>query len=98
MSDFDAETSEEYQNAKKMLSHGLEEYGKVMDRLGVLGEIKIVEDCKDVREGLCRQAKENNVDILVVGNTQKSAITRLWKGSVSEYCVRNADCTVVVVK
>eukprot|EP01089_Gocevia_fonbrunei_P001421 TRINITY_DN1130_c0_g1_i2.p1 TRINITY_DN1130_c0_g1~~TRINITY_DN1130_c0_g1_i2.p1 ORF type:complete len:121 (-),score=23.88 TRINITY_DN1130_c0_g1_i2:21-383(-) len=99
VSDFEAETSEEYQTAKKLLSSGLEEYGKLLDKLEIPNELKIVEDCYDVREGLCRQVNDNNVDILVMGNTCKSGVSRfLSSPSVSEYCVRNADCVVVVVK
>ena len=37
-------------------------------------------------------------DAIIVGTSGKSAIDRVLIGSVSEYVVRNAKCTVIVVK
>jgi nucleotide-binding universal stress UspA family protein len=37
-------------------------------------------------------------DLLVVGNRGRSALTEVLFGSVSDYCVRDAPCSVVVVR
>jgi nucleotide-binding universal stress UspA family protein len=37
-------------------------------------------------------------DTIIVGTSGKTAIDRVLIGSVSEYVVRNARCTVIVVK
>ncbi|KAL6069770.1 Usp domain-containing protein [Balamuthia mandrillaris] len=96
--EFEVETSSEYQEAKRELTASLEEYAVVLNEIGVANEVKLVEGSDDVREALCKQVKENNIDVLVVGNTGKSNLKRLLLGSVSEYVVRHAECVVVVVK
>jgi len=94
----DVQMSEIYQTAKKELINSLTEYTKILNKLKIPNEIKLVESAADVREGLVNHVKEDNIDVLVMGNTGKSAIQRVMLGSVSEYCVRYADCAVVVVK
>ncbi|MCX6653304.1 MAG: universal stress protein [Methanomassiliicoccales archaeon] len=39
-----------------------------------------------------------NANAIIVGTSGKTAIDRVLIGSVSEYIVRNAKCTVIVVK
>lgn len=36
-------------------------------------------------------------DLLVVGDSQRSGIRRLWSGRVTRYCVARATCPVLVV-
>ena len=40
----------------------------------------------------------HGADLLVVGSPGHSALADLVLGSVSEHCVRHADCPVVVVR
>ncbi len=61
-------------------------------------EVKLVEGVNDVGEAICRRIKEDKIDTLVMGHTGKSGVKRLLLGSVSEHCVRNADCATVIVK
>jgi nucleotide-binding universal stress UspA family protein len=52
----------------------------------------------DVGAALCALVKDLNINTLVIGSTGKSMLQRMMLGSVSEYCIRNAPCAVVVVK
>jgi nucleotide-binding universal stress UspA family protein len=47
---------------------------------------------------LTKFAKENDVDLIVVGTLGKSGIDRLLLGSVAEKIVRIAHCPVLVIK
>jgi len=50
------------------------------------------------KEAICEKAKELGVDIVIVGNRGLSTVQRLLLGSVSEHVVRNAPCSVLVVR
>ena len=49
-------------------------------------------------ETILAAAERINADAIVVGTSGKTVIDRVLIGSVSEYVVRNARCTVIVVK
>ena len=49
-------------------------------------------------EAILAAADRIKADAIVVGTSGKSMIDRVLIGSVSEYIVRNARCTVIVVK
>ncbi|MGE5403266.1 MAG: universal stress protein [Candidatus Doudnabacteria bacterium] len=49
-------------------------------------------------EQIMKIAKDDGVDLIVVGNLGKSGIDRILLGSVSEAVVRNAPCPVLVVR
>jgi nucleotide-binding universal stress UspA family protein len=49
-------------------------------------------------ETILAAAERINADAIVVGTSGKTVIDRVLIGSVSEFVVRNAQCTVVVVK
>lgn len=96
--DFSIEVSQEYQKAKHELAHCLEEYKRILGTINVASVVRLVEGAGDVREALCRHVKEEGINTLVMGNTGKSGLQRVLLGSLSEYCVRYAECAVVVVK
>ncbi len=57
----------------------------------------------EVREGAAAQvlldtAAERNADVLVVGSRGHGTVAGMLLGSVSEYCIGHAPCTVVVVR
>jgi nucleotide-binding universal stress UspA family protein len=52
----------------------------------------------DAKEVICKVARKYNPDMLVVGGHGYGALKRVVLGSVSDYCVHNAQCPVVVVK
>ncbi len=49
-------------------------------------------------ETILAAAERVKADVIVVGTSGKTVIDRVLIGSVSEYIVRNAGCTVIVVK
>ena len=49
-------------------------------------------------ETACRTAKEENADLIVVGNSGKGAISSFVMGSVSRYIIHHVHCAVLVVK
>eukprot|EP01115_Flamella_aegyptia_P009068 TRINITY_DN38311_c0_g1_i2.p1 TRINITY_DN38311_c0_g1~~TRINITY_DN38311_c0_g1_i2.p1 ORF type:complete len:166 (+),score=27.25 TRINITY_DN38311_c0_g1_i2:66-563(+) len=52
----------------------------------------------DPRHVIVEKAKDLNVDIIIVGSRGLGLIKRLFLGSVSQYVVSNANCSVLVVK
>jgi nucleotide-binding universal stress UspA family protein len=48
-------------------------------------------------EGIVKFAKENNMDLIVMGTLGKTGLTQLLLGSVAENVVRHANTSVIVV-
>jgi nucleotide-binding universal stress UspA family protein len=63
---------------------------------GVSLETKIVRGYP--ADEIMKAAKDEGVDLIVVGNLGKTGIGRMLLGSVSEAVVRNAPCPVLVVR
>ncbi|KAI8820700.1 uncharacterized protein EV422DRAFT_59939 [Fimicolochytrium jonesii] len=52
----------------------------------------------DPRDELLHKVKEVNADMLVIGSRGMGTLKRAFVGSVSDYCVHNSECPVVVVR
>ena len=52
----------------------------------------------DPRDALVLAAKEERVELLVLGSHGRTGLTRLLLGSVSSHAVNHAPCSVLVVK
>ncbi|KAK4767024.1 hypothetical protein SAY86_014775 [Trapa natans] len=52
----------------------------------------------DVRNVLCEAVVKHHASMLVVGSHGYGALKRTFLGSVSDYCIHNASCSVLVVK
>lgn len=59
-------------------------------------EEKIVKG--DAREALCEAVRKVGPDFLVIGSHGYGTFKRTFLGSVSDYCVHNAKCPVMIVK
>ncbi|MGB3293957.1 MAG: universal stress protein [Phormidesmis sp.] len=46
---------------------------------------------------ICQAASDHNVDLMVVGNRDRSTLKELVPGSVSNYIVHHAPCSVTIV-
>jgi nucleotide-binding universal stress UspA family protein len=65
-------------------------------RCGVEGEHRIL--MEHPRAGLVRFAEETGADLLVIGTTGRTGLSRVLLGSVAESVVRHAHCRVLVVR
>jgi len=60
--------------------------------------VKLVEDSPKVEESICKFVEDEHINTLVMGRNSKTVVESLLVGSVSDYCVANAKCTVVIVR
>ncbi|KAJ0038975.1 hypothetical protein Pint_21981 [Pistacia integerrima] len=61
-------------------------------------EAKTLTEAGNPKEVICATAEKLNVQLLIVGSHSRGAIKRAFLGSVSNYCVHNAKCPVLVVR
>ncbi|KAM5567742.1 hypothetical protein ABKV19_015686 [Rosa sericea] len=59
---------------------------------------KTVTEIGDAKTAICAAVLKYNVNLLVLGERGLGKIKRAILGSVSNYCVQNAKCPVLVVK
>ncbi|XP_044979070.1 universal stress protein PHOS32 isoform X1 [Hordeum vulgare subsp. vulgare] len=66
------------------------------------GEVKVKVDVKvavgDARSVICDMVDKLGADVLVMGSHGYGFFKRALLGSVSDYCVSNANCPVLIVK
>ncbi|KAJ6796724.1 universal stress protein A-like protein isoform X1 [Iris pallida] len=63
---------------------------------GIIAET--VTEVGDPKEAICEAAEKLKINLLILGNHGRGALQRAFLGSVSNYCVHNAKCPVLVVK
>ncbi|MGQ9870413.1 universal stress protein [Leptodesmis sp.] len=51
----------------------------------------------DPKHVICEVAKQEAVDVIVVGSHHKGMVERILMGSISDYVVHHAECPVLVV-
>ncbi|XP_012833288.1 PREDICTED: universal stress protein A-like protein [Erythranthe guttata] len=51
----------------------------------------------DPKDAICEAVEKQNIDLLVIGSHNQGALKRAILGSVSNYCVHNAKCQVLIV-
>jgi nucleotide-binding universal stress UspA family protein len=64
----------------------------------VTTEVRVVETPLLVHEAICQEARELDVDLIVMASHGHSGIVRLLLGSVAEHVLRLADCPVLIVR
>ena len=79
---------------KKEAESLLDAFKKIGDEVGVKIETEVISGRP--AEEIVRFAKED--DLIIIPNTIKKGMDRIFSGSVSEEVVRNAPCSVLVVK
>jgi nucleotide-binding universal stress UspA family protein len=79
--------------AKEMAEDAVAEAQAV---LGDASEIAI--EFGDPGRAICQQASAVNADVIVVGRREKHWLSRFFDPSVSEYVIRHAPCSVLVVR
>lgn len=85
-------STSEYDELKAHLQPLVE---RLIDK-GVTAQIRVLKG--DAKSKLVELAEELRIDLMIVGARGLGLIGRLTMGSVSEYCVRNAECPVLVAK
>ena len=51
----------------------------------------------DAKSIVCKEAKKNNVDLVIIGRQNLGTIQRVLVGSNSEYCANKLKCDILVV-
>ncbi|OMP09860.1 Universal stress protein A [Corchorus olitorius] len=52
----------------------------------------------DPKERICEAVERLDIQLLILGSNGRGALQRAFLGSVSNYCVHNAKCPVLVVR
>lgn len=65
---------------------------------GIGVDVKTFLEAGNPYEAIMETAKRVKAEAIIVGTSGKTAIDRVLIGSVSEYVVRHANCTVIVVR
>ncbi|XP_010542168.1 PREDICTED: universal stress protein A-like protein [Tarenaya hassleriana] len=84
------------ENHKNAGLNRLEEGKKICAEHGVTP--RTVMETGNPKEQICEAVEKLGIDLLVVGSHGRGAIQRTFLGSVSNYCVNNAKCPVLVVR
>ncbi|KAI9078566.1 hypothetical protein K1719_039504 [Acacia pycnantha] len=84
------------ENQKKLALALLERAKSICATHGVDAEICTEEG--DARTAICDAVEKLNIDLLVLGEQEIGTIKRALIGSVGNYCIQNAKCSVLVVK
>uniref|UniRef100_A0A6N2MXL6 UspA domain-containing protein n=1 Tax=Salix viminalis TaxID=40686 RepID=A0A6N2MXL6_SALVM len=84
------------ENKKKVALLLLDKAKDICAKHGV--EAETLTEIGDPKEAICEAVERLNVQLLVVGSHNRGPVQRAFLGSVSNYCVHNAKCPVLVVK
>lgn len=83
-------------NHKKFALALLDKAKDICAKHGIVAEA--VTEVGDPKEAICEAVEKHNIKLLVLGSHGRGAVKRALLGSVSNYCVHNAKCPVLVVR
>ena len=87
------------EDKENIVKFGVEVLGKLKQRGTQKGvDVTTLLEAGSPYETILTASERIKADAIIVGTSGKTAIDRVLIGSVSEYVVRNARCTVIVVK
>ena len=87
------------EDKERMIRQGLDELDRLKDMASKEGiEIKTMLEAGSPYDTILKVSDRVNANEIIVGTSGKTVIDRVLIGSVSEYIVRNARCTVIVVR
>ncbi|KAG5240407.1 hypothetical protein OIU76_013792 [Salix suchowensis] len=84
------------ENQKKIASILLDKAKDKCAKYGIVAET--VKEIGDPKYAICEAVEKLNIELLVLGSHNRGPVQRAFLGSVSNYCVNNAKCPVLVVK
>ncbi|XP_044479053.1 universal stress protein A-like protein [Mangifera indica] len=76
--------------------HLLEYFVSRCYEIGITCEAWIMKG--DPKEVICREVQRIHPDLLVVGSRGLGPFQRVFVGTVSEFCVKHAECPVITIK
>ena len=74
----------------------LQDLARQADAVGVVTEIS--QQSGNPGRSICDVAKTQAVDLIVLGRRGYSGLNELWMGSVSNYVLHHAPCSVLVIQ
>ena len=83
---------------KRVTTEGQAALDRTASVLGTEVEVHLVPDDEKAGAVIVRVASEMNADVLVVGSSSKSWLSRLFGGSVSDYLAHHAPCPVMLIR
>ena len=86
------------EDREKIVKFGTKVLEKIKRRRPKDAKVTTLLEAGSPYETILNVSDRVKADAIVVGTSSKTAIDRVLIGSVSEYVVRNARCTVIVVK
>ncbi|KAL0463573.1 UNVERIFIED_CONTAM: putative universal stress protein [Sesamum latifolium] len=84
------------ENHKRVAEALLEKAKEICSQYGVAAETST--QVGDPKEAICNAVESLDIELLVLGSHGRKALQRALLGSVSNYCVHNAKCPVLVVR
>ncbi|CAN1826430.1 Universal stress protein A-like protein [Linum perenne] len=85
-----------HENQKKVTIALLDKAKQICSAHGV--EVETETEIGDPKQAICDAVDKHGIQLLVLGSHSRGPIQRAFLGSVSNYCVHNAKCPVLVVK
>lgn len=87
------------EDKERVIRQGLDELDRLKEMASKEGvEIKTMLEAGSPYDTILKVSERVSANEIVVGTSGKTVIDRVLIGSVSEYIVRNAKCTVIVVR
>jgi nucleotide-binding universal stress UspA family protein len=91
------ETMEEVLDSDTPLARHMRRGAEILNEHGVQGELE--QRHGTVAEGILREAKRGNFDLIVLGSSEASKSVKGWlMGNITQRVIDEADCPVLVVK
>ena len=84
------------QSQKEHARHWIEQYGAQAQEAGVVAGWSY--QVGEAGPALCDMAKQHHADLIVIGRRGLSGLAEALTGSVSNYVVHHAPCSVLVVQ
>ncbi|PKI33598.1 hypothetical protein CRG98_046009 [Punica granatum] len=84
------------ENLKSATLALLKEAKDVCSQHGIVSETAT--EVGQPKEVICEAVKKHDIQLLVMGSHGRGAIQRAFLGSVSDYCIHNAKCPVLVIR
>jgi universal stress protein A len=91
----DEEADKDWERAKSIGQSALDRTAAV---LGPDTEVQLVPDDEATGAAVVRAAHEMNADVLVIGSSGKTWLSRLVGRSVSDYVTHHAPCPVMLIR